>query len=240
MILTILTIAAAAIVAGVATAAFIDWMSGDPNRDVVLLMGCKQTGKTESLSALRGEKFNPSRSGSGVGLDIEKMALGGQETPLGNKLIACIDSGGDEDNKINLIKASVKYLEKNKAEYFLLLLVVDLRKLDQTMIDATASRLAMFVCDIENRFGKGSKCPILKKCYDEGRCGYAIIGTHKGQRGAITDTEQLADVARDIAKKKRKFRCLYEDCIECFELSEDKDREKLCTWLMNTLKRLHK
>ncbi len=240
MILETIAIISLLIAAGSVIAAFVDWMKSDPNRDVVLFMGRKQTGKTESLSALRGEKFNPERSGTGTRVDIEKMSLCGQETTIGNKRIASIDSGGEEDDHMtNLIKASVKYLEEKWTEYFLLLLVVDLRKLDQGTIDATALRLALFAGDIENKYGKGSKCPTLKKRYDAGRCGYAIIGTHKGQLGAITDTVQLADIAKAIAKKKRKFRCLYESSIECFELSEDKDREKLCTWLMNTLKRLH-
>ena len=240
MILETIAIIGLLIAAGGVIAAFVEWMKSDPHRDVVLFMGCKQTGKTESLSALRGEKFNPERQGSGLRIDIEKMSLCGQETPMGNKLITSIDSAGEDDHsKTTLIKASVKYLEDSKTEYFLLLLVVDLRKLDQETIDSTAERLALLAGDIENRYGNGSRCVNLKKRYDEGCCGYAIVGTHAKQAGAETNAAKLSQVARNFAKKKRKFRCLYENAVECFELSENKERERLCTWLMDTLKRLH-
>lgn len=227
------------ILASLAWMEFKKWWNSDPHRDVVLFMGCKQTGKSEALSALLGEKFNANRANSGTEIIKKKTRLDENGKAAGNKKLASIDSGGEDNNITNLIKASVKHLDEKRTEFFLLVLVFDLRKLGEDIIDGTASRLGQLACDIENKRGKGSGSENARKIYNAGHCGYAVIGTHSEQAGAITDPATLSKIAKAIGGYKRNFRCLNEGKIDCFELSKDKERGRLCIWLMNSLKALH-
>ena len=204
------------------------WLVHDTHRDVIVLLGPKESGKTEFLSALKGEMFEPDkRLGTGTQVKSDDLAVG-------EKKIICLDSGGEKNNTVNVITKCIDQMKKHSAEYLCILFIVDLTKIDEGVVWDLAGRIRYF----DQRLIKDKR---FKTMYQDGKCGYALVGTHAGDHENISNDVMLSRLVEKVDKKRGSFRCLNvkRTPIEFFELSEDSGRKSSGEWLLKTMKKFH-
>ena len=211
------------------------WIISDPNRDLVVFVGPKTSGKSELLAALRGQMFNPGRDGTGC-----KMLF----NPTDDNVV--LDSGGEGNHIENVIVAVLDYIGKKRPDFVLLVLVIDASKRGNaiSIADQLGAYLSQFVMVCEekvqahgfwNKIANWDVDGQMKMKYKNGKWAYTIVATHR--KTSVVAKDVLQDVAGHLRKEQGRIRSV--GGIHLFELEEENERKWTVKWLADCLKSAH-
>ena len=218
---------------------WLKWLKKDPNKDTVIFFGPKQGGKSELLSALKGEAFDPKRTGTGMRI-----------LKIGVKDFLVSDSDGARKNIKTYTDRMVEYIKEKQPNFVLVVLVVNVQDLgllngkgvSVEQMDMLAEYLDFFTTTSEDEFNAEGK---IKKVlgenyfaqrYNDGHWAYAIIGTHLAKMDKSIVADGLANISRHLDQYSRKMRFAGADA---FELSENKMRKSTVCFIGKLLERVH-
>ena len=206
------------------------WLASDKNKDIVVFMGPKAQGKSEFMSALLGEPFNPDREGTSPSIKSKECAV--EDDDLGkHKKAIVFDSDGASNNIKSYVKGVVDYINRVSPEYALVVLVINRAFLSKE-VDAAEEEVGQYLDLWVTRCCKEIKSKNLKM-------GYALVLTCCKK---TTENEDwwLREVSKRLEDYKGNMKRMDGKKPTYFELSEEKSRNEAIKWLSDTLKRLHK
>ncbi len=205
------------------------WLASDKHKDIVVFMGPKAQGKSEFMSALLREPFNPDREGTSPRIKLKKCAVEGKN--LGkHKKVVVFDSDGARNNIKSYVKGLVNYINRVSPEYALVVLVINREFLSQEVMDA-ADELGEYLDFWVTRCCKKVKAKDIKM-------GYALALTCC-KKATENEDWWLQEVSKELENYKGNVKRMDDKEIACFELSEEESRRGAITWVTKTLKRLH-
>ena len=205
------------------------WLASDKHKDIVVFMGPKAQGKSEFMSALLGEPFNPDREGTSPSIKSKECAV--EDDDLGkHKKAIVFDSDGASNNIKSYVKGVVDYINRVSPEYALVVLVINRAFLSKEVVEA-ADELGQYLY-----FWVTKCCEEIKS--KDIKMGYALALTCC-KKATENESWWLREVSKELESYKGSVRRMDDKKIACFELSEEKSRRGALKWVSDTLKRLH-
>lgn len=214
------------------------YKNSKPDTDMVVLMGPKESGKSELIAALKNCPFDPNRVGTGARMDPPGI----DETfSYGDRKTFCTMESGGEGNLIpNFSDKVAKCIVKRRPRYVLLTLVVDVNKMSEPTVEEDLGQYIHYfktICEEKPSWLSYNRYMFFYEAYQKGNWGFAIVGTHaKGQSQTVqASLEKLSERLETHAGCFRRIKG-----VGFLELSAQECRDRVKSLIGGWLDSLHK
>ena len=240
------------------------WKKGKPlrkdkRRDAMFFMGPKESGKTTLANLYSKKRFVKEVVVTGVRPNSSVV-------PIGNKELCFFDAGGDFNFQEPNIKEICDQLKKQRPEYVVIVLTIDLSKLPWSelhkldekdehgkvgtveIVDKLGVYVSLLVSKIENEFKRPNWLQEkflrdnFRENYDKGHWACSIVGTHRGVLPKSineSDVNSGLKMILDYFSESGHLGKLRAGSCKGFELNAKDAYKKLLDWTIEILSSLH-